>query len=335
MSLSATGLELARESYLRYNPHGGAIIRQSDLSSWARCQLQKFYYDRARANPDATQPKSLSATVYGTVVHYALMLLERLHHEGREDALDVAVATFEHYWLPENLWSLTGEGIDEWLPRQTYAGLKARGRIAITDYYRLLAKDDQKLLGLEYQFAVPIQIGDRIHTITGTVDRLSVRRHYRKPYLAIEDFKTGKQPTYLRWNVQGSAYGYASTQPEFWQGWAESGCDEFEAFPSDTIDSIAEFFTSWGYRLHEGVDGSEPMASRRFRWINMQEIKVADGGWRTERDYARLKLAVDAYVRACEAGIYSVNNTGEVCMYCAFKKDCGGVGLPHEKAGAP
>ena len=333
--------ELARDNYLRPNGLGGVIVRQSDLSSFGRCQLQKYYYDRAAADPTAPQPRSLSATVYGTVVHYALMLLERLHHEGDESALDVAVSTFHHYWHPDNLHVLTGERIDDWLPRQTYAGLKARGERAITDYFRILRTDvDSTLLGLEYQFAVPIQVGDRTHTLTGTIDKLKVGRYQRKPYISLDDFKTGKQPTYLRWNMQGTAYGYATTRREFWLGWAESGMGELPSFDEDTLTNLEGMFRSWGFRLLN--DGTSPegdedlrLASRKFRWINMQEIKIADGGWRNTRDYARLKLAIDGYVRSCEAGTYSVNHIGEICVYCPFKRDCGGVGLPPESSGAP
>lgn len=334
-------IELARDNYLRPNGLGGVIIRQSDLSSFARCQLQKYYYDRAAADPTATQPRSLSATVYGSVVHYALMLLERLHYEGDESALDTAVSTFHHYWHPDNLHVLTGERIDTWLPRQTYAGLKARGEIAITDYYRILRTDvDSQLLGLEYQFAVPIQVGDRTHTLTGTIDKLRLGRYMRKPFVSVDDFKTGKQPTYLRWNMQGTAYSYATTRREFWLGWAESGMGELATFDQDVVDNLEGLFRSWGFRLLD--DGTSPaedaslrLASRKFRWINMQEIKIADGGWRTARDYARLHLAIDGYVRSCETGSYSINQIGEVCVYCPFQHDCGGVGLAPESSGAP
>lgn len=335
----ALAVELAQENYLRPNGHGGYLIRQSDLSSWARCQLQKYYQDRANADPEAAQPKTLSATEYGTVVHYALMNLEQLHHQGRDDALDVAIATFEHYWHPDNIHHIATP-VQEWLPRQTYGGLRDRGRRVITDYHGLLRRDDSRLLALEYQFAVPLEIAGVTHTLTGTVDRLSIKKHYTKPYLSIDDYKTGKQPTYLRHNVQGHAYAYATTQPEFWTGWENSGVGELATFDLDTWSALRRFFDSYGYsvvdsRYTHPDDERLMLAARRFRWVNMQEVKFADGGWRTERDYARLVLAIDAYVRACEAGIYSPTNTGEVCIYCPFRSTCGGIGLPPEKAGAP
>lgn len=325
-------LELARGHYLRPNGHGGYIIRQSDLSAWDRCQLQKYYYDRAAYDREAPQPESLSATVYGTVVHYALQVMEEAMHAGREDALDLGLATFEHYWAnPAEL----GERITVWLPRQTYGGLRERGRITLRDHHRLLSSDESWLLALEYQFAVPMEIDDRLHTLTGTIDRLAIKRHYRKPYLSIDDNKTGKQPTYLRYNTQGSLYAWASTLPEFWLGWADSGMGELATFDIATVYRLDSTFNSWGYSLYDDRSTELPTAARRFRWINLQDIKFADGGWRNERDYARAHLAADAYIRACEAGIYSVNTTGEVCRYCPFRTTCAGAGLPDEDAGRP
>jgi hypothetical protein len=328
-------VEIPTEPQLKYNEHGGIIVRQSDLSSWQRCQLQKFYYAQAAADPDAPQPRQLSATVYGSVIHYALLIMEQLHHEGRQDACEVAVATFEHYWNPENIDQLDGiSKVTQWLPRQTYGGLRERGRRVLRDYYRLLIKDDAHLLALEYQFAVPISVSGRIHTLTGTVDKLEVRRKYGKPFIDIRDFKTGRQPTYLRYNQQGSAYAYATTRYEFWEGWAESGMGELPAFERDTVAMLEKLFESYGFRLHTHHELDAEWAARRFTWVNMHELKHVDGGWRNERDFARLKLAIDAYVRANEAGIYSPNVTGDVCFFCPFKTTCGGLALPDEDYGA-
>lgn len=326
-------VEIPEKIDLRPNPHGGYIIRQSDLGSWAYCQLQKFYKERAALDPNAPQPEQLSASVYGSVMHYALMLLEQMHHEGRNDACDVAVKTFEHYWHPDNVEQVAAR-VTEWLPRQTYGGLRERGRRALRDYYKILCKDDGKLLALEYQFAVPIRVNGRTHTLTGTLDRLSVRYSYSKPYICIEDYKSGRQPTYLRYNQQGSAYCYATTREEFWRGWAESGMPVFATFDDDTVAMLERLFDAHKFRMHHRHLVDHVESARRFRWINLQELKNVDGGWRNERDYARLKIALDAYVRANEAGIYSPTNTGEVCVYCSFRSVCGGVALPDPEYGA-
>lgn len=645
-------------NHLHPNGHGGYIVRQSDLSAWSRCQMQKLYYDQAAADPTAVQPRELSATVFGTVVHYALLLMEQAMHEGNDKALDIGLQTFEFYWQPENIERLPGGArITEWLPRDTYGGLRERGRRTLKDHYDLLRKDESSLLALEYRFAVPMEVAGRLHTLTGTVDRLSIRKVTRKPYVSLDDNKglaidtpivtpegwtvmgdlqvgdevmgsdghpvtvtvkseihdrpcyriefddgsdivcdnvhlwnvvsgvaartatetvgmedlatrfdagetfrvlnaaplrlperelpvdpyllglwlgdgstksgeltigdaeiwdelkargfevgantngrasncetrtvlglmtglreigvlgdkhvptkylratwwqrldllrglmdsdgswakgrrqaifvntrsdlahavaelassmgwkvrtshvsgyswrvcftpvdhnpflvprkahavdtlhegrsararrrkitaietvptvptqciavdspdrlylagkqmvpthnTGKTPTYLRWNMQGTAYAYASTIPEFWTTWPESGVGELEGFDAGTIGSLDALFSSWGFRLHSGSHGEGALASRRFRWIDLKNNKFVDGGWRNARDYARLHLAVDAYVRACEAEVYAINTTGEVCRYCPFRTTCGGIELPNEEAGAP
>lgn len=320
---------------LRPNPHGGVILRQSDLGAWARCQLQKYYIDRARLDPEAPQPEQLSATVYGSVIHYALLIMEQLHHEGRSDAADVAVKTFEHYWHPDNVEQLPGIGqVTEWLPRQTFGGLRERGRRVLREYYQILCKDQGKLLALEYQFSVPIRVNGRTHTLTGTVDRLPLRFSYGKPYISVEDFKTGRQLTSLRYNQQGSAYCYATTRQEFWLGWPESGTDAFPTFDPGTVADLEKLFEAHKFRMHHRHQVDYPESGRRFRWLNMHDLKNVDGGIRNERDYARLRIAIDAYVRANEAGIYSPTNTGEVCLHCAFKSVCGGVALPDLDAGS-
>jgi hypothetical protein len=318
---------------LRPNEHGGFIIRQSDLSAWERCQQQAVYYQAAKADPTAPQGVALSATVYGTVVHYAMLNMEKLHHEGDEDALDVGIATFLHYWDPENIEQIA-EKIDRWLPRQTYGSLRDRGREAITTYYKLLTKEDSRLLGLEYQFTVPLLgIDGRQHTLTGTVDRLSIKRFYGTPYISIDDFKTGKQPTYLRYHIQGTCYAYASLQPEFWQS------EQHPSFDDATLAALERAFAGNRYKLHDGTrledETITEVASRRFRWINLQTVKFADGGWRGPIDYERMRTTVTKYVDAHESNVFSLNLTGEICVYCPFNDTCTGLGIADEDHGAP
>lgn len=304
---------------VRYNEHGGLVIRQSDLASYSRCPQQKKLADTMEATGQREQ--TLSATVYGTVVHHALETFERLHHEGRADALDVALATFNHYWLPENIGDLEPGGIDVWLPRQTYGGLREKGNAVIRDYADLIKGDDGQLLALEYQFSVPVWLDGRQHTLTGTADRIS-RRMYRAktrkmvPFLNVEDFKTGKVPTYLRYNMQFSAYCWASLQREFWDGF-------------DDPEQAYQLTKDW---------------PRKGTWIDMAKIKRNDAGWRGPTDYGRLMVALTEYVKAVEADVYPLSIKGEVCMYCPFGRDnvqtgepaaCGGIALADDEEGAP
>lgn len=292
-------------------------IRQSDLASYGRCAQQKKLYDLARSG-QVPRPMNLSRTVYGTVVHHALQTLERLHAEGDPKALDVAVATFTYYWNPEHLPELGLDpahaelvhGIDEWLPRDTYGGLRNRGIRALEDYFHGMLKDDQDpLLALELNFEVPVDLGVHgQHVLTGTVDRLALRRHAGKPYVSIEDFKTGKQPVFLRYHTQWTVYSYASLQPEFWR-----------EFPDG--EQRCQSYGNW---------------ARRGWWIDMRENKRKDCGWRAQADYDRLFVALAEYVRAVDADIYPLTMTGETCLHCDFRNGiCGGVPVPAEDDGKP
>lgn len=336
-------LLLARGNYLRPNGHGGYLIRQSDLSAWSRCQLQKWHYDHANANPEATQPEILSATSFGSVVHHIFMNMELWRHEGM-DADEIArqgLRLWEHYWDPANIATLPGNvrWPTVWIARQTYMGLKARGREVIKNWAEILKDDRSHVLALEYQFAVPVEIAGRLHTLTGTVDQLTIKTiSGRKPHLSIRDWKSGKKPTYLRWNNQGTTYAYATTTPEFWNGWAGSGMQELETFSPDVMEQMEHVFSSHGYSLHSGDQAfaeGKPLASRRFYWGDLNEGKFSDGGWRVQQDYDRMKHAIDSYVRACEAEAYGVNLDCSVCMFCPFKSSCAGVGLPSPTEGAP
>jgi hypothetical protein len=338
-------LTFPTENYLKPNGHGGYIISVSALNAWARCQMQKFYEDRARRDPEAPQGESLSITTYGSVMHVAMHAMERALSEGREDALALGLRTFEYYWQPENLDQL-GLKITVWLRAQTWEGLLERGKLALRDSYELLRKDDSHVLALEYGFAVPLEINGRLHTLHGYIDRLSIKKHQRKPYLSIDDYKAGKKPAWLRYYQQFSAYSLATTKPEFWTGWDDAGLSGehyrhggLEHFDEEITERIETSFSNWGYRLHSGSasHGEQvlPLASRRGRWISLNEVGFSDAGWRTARDFARFELAIDAYVRAREAGIYSLNLSGDTCTFCAFRAICGGTGLPDDDEGAP
>lgn len=312
---------------MRRNEHGGLYIRQSDLSSYQRCAQQKKLRDTAEAGGD--RGDELSATVYGTVIHHAAQVLETLHHQGREDALDVALATFAHYWMPENIADLPGAAeITIWLPRQTYGGLRERGLRCLRDYYEILKEDDSTLLALEYTFSLPYWIDGVQHTLTGTIDRLAIRHYKAYPYVSVEDFKTGRKPRFLRWAAQWTVYSFATTRPEFWEG-----------FPPETVDAIKAMLARKRKKsklFDDGLDDT-PLMARKGRWINLADNEINDCGWRGEQDYARLHVALREYVRAVEHDVYPLTLSGETCMYCPFAYNgaCGGVPVPAEDAGAP
>lgn len=295
-------------------------IRQSDLAAFQRCAMQQHLYEEQEVGT-GKRGETLSATVFGTVVHYAVQVLEKLHHEGREDALDVALATFAHYWMPENLPHLEPRGIDVWLPRQTYGGLRERGLRSIRDYFDYLRTDDGILLALEHTFDVPIDVDGEEHTLHGTADRLAIRFHYRKPYLSIEDFKTGRKPTYLNFATQFTVYSYASLQLPFWTEFLAN--DDFE----DLLQRLAT------KKLDLLPTPSEwEVLKRRGRWIGLGEagFQISDASWRNEHHYARLKVQLREYIKARRLEVRPLTVDGHVCTYCPFARNgaCGGVPVP-------
>lgn len=302
-------------------------IRQSDLGSFQRCGMQDHLYREADAG--GMRGENLSATVLGTVVHYAAMILEQMHHDGREDALDVALATFEHYWHPDNLPLLAAQhpelqfGIDVWLPRQTYGGLRERARRALRDYYDVLRKDTNSiLLALEHTFEIPLVLDGEEHILTGTVDRLTIRFRNRKPYLSIEDFKTGKRPTHLRFATQWTVYALASQHFAFWLD-----------FDSPSFEDLLRRFASKKLDLFETPD-QFPLIPRKGKWLSLTDgFSQHDAGWRNEHDYARLMVHLREYVKARRLNVTPLTVSGHTCLYCPFARNgaCGGVPIPEDE----
>ena len=285
---------------------GRVIFHQSDLQSWARCP--EAYHLEHQGHPS----RQLSATAYGSVMHHALHVFERTG--------DVRAAedTFRHYWHPANISAIC-EPVDIWIGRDSYSSLLTKGVETIRRYADLKKFDDEKLLALEYEFIVPLhgtqdrQTGEP-HLLAGTVDRLAIRRHKRHPTLSIDDHKTGKQHAYLRHNIQGTAYAYASTLPEFWTGWQHT--DGF------SYDRGIELF-----KEYEDIP-------RKFTWINLTTLRWVDGGYRGPKDYQRLTVAVQRMADSIQADIFPLNIHGEICQFCPQRNNCAGIGVD-DNEGAP
>ncbi len=166
-----------------------AIVHQSDIASWIRCPTAFMYGKQGQPR------KQLSATAYGSVIHYALETFERLRHTGAGHTVSVeaAIETFRHYWSPLNIDAIC-EPVDVWLPRQGYNELRERGVQALRAYCQLVQFDDHELLATEFGFQVPIDGTwdydlNEPHVLAGTIDRLAVRHHKRHPFVAIDDYK--------------------------------------------------------------------------------------------------------------------------------------------------
>lgn len=293
-----------------------AVYHQSDLASWARCAAQVGY--RRAGLPDKTN----SAAAYGSVMHHALEVLDRQLHEGTpfEAALNMALETFTYYWSPLHIEAITTPvPEDGWLPRQGYSELRLRGLDTIRKFADLKRFDSSTLLATEYPFIVPLpgtwddELGEP-HWLAGAIDRLAFKRVGRINSLEIQDYKTGKPSTHLRYNLQFSGYGLASLQREFWvgargeEGFGAAGEELFERFKN---------------------------AGRRGTWIDLRNIKFVDAGWRGPVDYNRFTLAVEQMHASIKADIFPLSINGENCRYCPYRSICGGTGLPDENHGKP
>lgn len=254
-------------------------MRQSDLKLFGDCARQ-FYYSRVL---DLEEPSVGSLTVFGTVWHYAVDVYENFEHD-----LDLAKRTFEYYW--EN-HRLLGERIDFWHRGSNFQSLLKRGLKMLEGYHELAPWRGGRLLGTEVQFSVPI--GN--HTLNGTIDKLWARPGQKK--IEVIDFKTGALvPEKLRYNVQFSAYCYATTQPEFWQ---------FVPGHEDGWEKYKDY-------------------QRAGWWYHARNTKMFNAGFREESDYRRLLLAIDQMDQAIKSDVYPLTITGTACGWCPFAEEiCG------------
>lgn len=297
-------------------PEAPVVIHQSDLQAYNRCP-QELHLARKHGRGDQN-----SRSAYGSVMHHAITVLVRY------DDLEKAMATFEHYWHPYNIEALC-EPVphDGWLARDSWGGMRKRGLSTLRNLHESLRDDDAERLALEYSFVVPLR--GTPYYFAGTIDSLVARYRKRVLELHIEDYKTGKQKWGLRWNVQGTAYAYASLQPAFWLGHEPI---ELRRFGTDEVVTYGgEGFGNRGREVALRFDD----VPRRFMWIDTKNGRWKDGGYRDHQDFARLRLAVEQLVALEAADVWPLRLDGETCQYCSMRKICGGVPVPDESHGDP
>lgn len=330
--------------------YGRVVVRQSDLASFMYCGMQQHLRALAADGDAHYEQERLSQTLYGTVMHYAGMILQKLRHEGADDALDTALATFEHYWHPDHIGEIAEGTVTQWLPGQTWSGMLQRGRRTLRELDAWLAKDKSTLLGLEYQFTVGTIVDGEPVTLTGTVDRLTMRVQDRTPFISVDDLKTAVKPIYLQQALQWTVYSFASLQAGFWIPFLEvPGFEEFE----DRMRSrgVALFEEPPAQDRGHGMDDYArsaleafgragrpelPVAARRGRWLNIRGATTPkpgaasftehDCGWRTPAHYARMHAVIREFIKAQRAGVYPLTASGKTCQYCEFNQGnaCGG-----------
>jgi hypothetical protein len=171
----------------------------------------------------------------------------------------------------------------------------------LRDWWKIISWDAAHVLAREHYFEVPIGNG---HTLVGTADKIELR--FRAELnggaggwvIQISDYKTNKKtPTYdyLAEDLQFSAYGYASLQPEFWTP-EIGGLEAYERFKD---------------------------LPRYGEWVQLTGPKRMDAGIRETRHYNRVIMAVNAYAESLAMRIFVPTISGESCRYCEFRKQCG------------
>jgi len=263
---------------MRY--HVRMLVSPSRLKQFGSCARQYYYEHELKIG----KSESGSLTVLGTVFHYAVDVYETYGHD-----IDLARRTFIHYWdHPEEL----GETIDFWHTRTTKDGLRKRGLSMLDRYHELQPWRDGILIGTEIKFHVPI--GD--HEIRGVIDKL----WYRPGQKSVQpiDFKTGSYvDRKLRYNLQFTAYCYATERPEFW-----------ENLLNENFHDGYERFAGW---------------ERRGWWYHARNNKMFNAGSRDVKDYQRLSLAVEEMANAIEKDVFPLDYNGDNCGWCAFTEVCG------------
>lgn len=255
-------------------------VRQSQLKQFGVCARQFYYSHILQLGKD----EAGSLTVLGSVFHYAVDVYENYGYD-----IELAKKTFNFYWdHPDAL----GLKIDFWHTRTTKEGLRKRALSMLDKYHELKPWTDGILIGTEINFTVPI--GD--HELTGTIDKLWFRPGQRK--VEVIDFKTGAYvPEKLKYNIQFTAYCYATERPEFW-----------EQIRDESFRNGYEDFKGW---------------KRAGWWYHARNNKMFNAGNRAAPDYQRLRLAVEQMDAAIQANVYPLDYSGENCGWCGYVDICG------------
>ena len=255
-------------------------VRQSNLKTFGDCARQMYYLDVLGLEGQ----KVGSLTVLGSVWHFAMEVYET--YGGN---LDLAEKTFNYYWdNPEGL----DLHIDFYHRRTTHEGLRTRGLAMLQQYDNLIPWKTGQNVGSEIHFIVPI--GD--HELEGTIDKLWARKG-KNATLEVVDFKTAaKVPEKLQFNLQFTAYAYATTTKEFW--------------------SYVPGFEDGHLRFRN--------YKRQGWWWHARNAKKYNAGYREEKDYKRLLLAIDSMAECIEKDVYPLTIDGSACAYCPYEETvCG------------
>lgn len=250
---------------------------------------RQYYYQRIL---EIGEDQRGSLTVLGVVWHYAIDVYETYNHD-----IELAKRAFIYYWEHPQL---LGEHIDFWHRKTTFTQLQNRGIAMLERYHELAPWKKGRMIGTEIRFEVPI--GD--HVLKGFIDKLWERPGQKR--LEVIDFKTGSYvPERLRYNLQFTAYCYATMRPEFW-------------LKVPGYEDAYEHYKDW---------------KRAGWWFHARNSKMFNAGERGEDDYRRLRLAVDAMDEAIEKEVFPLDISGSSCGYCPFVDGICGSEAPNPLEG--
>lgn len=259
-------------------------VRQSELKMFQRCALQLKF------SKDGMPREQSGALTFGTVLHAVILEMERARDLG------LGLALFEKWWTdPESLEA--GLTPTEYLKGRSWMKYYEDGKRIIQEWWDLIQWEADDVIAREHSFSVPVGNG---HILDGTVDKLAVRWEPKlnEYTILVSDYKSGrKEPTYgyLFHDLQFTAYCYATTQREFWTGIPDG-------------DQIFEHVKGW---------------KRMGEWVQLTGPRRKEAGERNDMHYARLRYAINAYAESVGLSIYVPNISGDVCLYCDFRKSCG------------
>lgn len=268
-------------------------VRQSDLKTWQKCPLIYRFQ-----NIDKLPREQSGSLTYGSILHHCIQWMEEHRHLG-DQALEQAIVLFQELWIQPTRLDPTYQ--PQYYVRGTnWKKFMESGPKVLADWWSIFSWDAGVVLGREVYFEVPIGNG---HTLVGTADKVEIS-YKASAYggaggqvVKIVDFKSNKKvPTYdyLAEDLQFSAYGYASTQREFWTNLGG--------------DAAWERFKDY---------------ERHGEWIQLIGMKRMDAGIRTQRHYNRVEMAVNAIADSVAMQIFVPTISGESCRYCEFRKPCG------------
>lgn len=265
------------------------IIRQSTIKQFMECAL------RYRFASEGAEREQSSAMSFGTVIHDAVLRMEI----APTNNLAVGLVRFDEMWDDLAAFDLD---YDYLIPRYSHDTYRDLGHRILRDWWVLVQWESDIVLAREYTFSVPIGT----HTLTGTVDKLSIRPLKGGGYaILVSDYKTSaKAPTrdYLFHDIQFSTYSYASTQPEFWIN-IPNGDDLFAKYVD--VPRIGE-------------------------WVHLRAPRRISAGERNEMHYNRLKYTIDQIELSVALGIFVPDISGASCEFCEFRKRCGLPSLEQE-----